>query len=142
MLVQTYDGMLHKMNIIDTSEHEIVENKDHLVFVMNNSGREYLMSNKNCERIDYDMIDRLMKGICIDTKKFQKLYNRLIYRQTPQNLKPAQFNRFVPQSFLLNTNPTIWRLLNRTIYRHDDEGHWLRNLDSRHQMRNKNMPAS
>lgn len=80
ILVQTYDGMLHRMNIIDNNEHEIVENKDHLVFVMNNSGREYLLSNKNCIKIDYDMVDRLMKGIRVDTLKFQKLYNRLIYR--------------------------------------------------------------
>lgn len=81
VLVQTYDGMLHRLNIIDNAEHEIVENKDHLVFVMNNSGREYLIANKNAQKIDYDMIDRLMKGVCIDTQKFQKLYNRLIYRQ-------------------------------------------------------------
>lgn len=67
ILVQTYDGMLHRLNVIDNNEHEIVENKDHLVFVMNNSGREYLLANKNCAKIDYDMIDRLMKGVCIDT---------------------------------------------------------------------------
>ena len=81
LLAQTYDGMLHRLNIIDNNEHEIVESKDHLVFVMNNSGREYLLANKNCAKIDYDIIDRLIKGICIDTQKFQKLYNRLIYRQ-------------------------------------------------------------
>lgn len=81
ILVQTYDGMLHRLNVIDNNEHEIVENKDHLVFVMNNSGREYLLANKNCAVIDYDLIDRLMKGICIDTLKFQKLYNHLLFRQ-------------------------------------------------------------
>jgi hypothetical protein len=80
VLVQTYDGMLHRMNIIDNNEHEIVENKDHLVFVMNNSGREYLLSNKDCKVIDYDLVDRLIKGIRVDTLKFQKLYNRLLYR--------------------------------------------------------------
>lgn len=73
--------MLHRMNVIDNNEHEIVENKDHLVFVINNSGREYLLSNKNCVKIDYDLVDRLMKGVCIDTLKFTKLYNRLLYRQ-------------------------------------------------------------
>jgi len=70
ILVQTFDGMFHRMNIIDNDEHEIVENKDHLVFVMNNSGREYLLRNKNCPKIDYDIIDRLMKGIRVDTQKF------------------------------------------------------------------------
>lgn len=72
--------MFHRLNIIDNQEHEIVENKDHLVFVMNNSGREYLVANKNCAVIDYDLIDRIMKGISVDTLKFQKLYNRLLYR--------------------------------------------------------------
>jgi hypothetical protein len=59
--------MLHRLNIIDNYEHEIVENKDHLVFVMNNSGREFLVANKNCAKLDYDLVDRIMKGICIDT---------------------------------------------------------------------------
>lgn len=62
--------MLHRLNIIDNKEHEIVENKDHLVFVLNNSGREYLLANKNASVIDYDTIDRVMKGICVDTLKF------------------------------------------------------------------------
>lgn len=80
ILIQTYDKMLHRLNIIDNQEHEIVENKDHLVFVMNNAGREYLLANKNAQRIDYELIDRVMKGICVDTMKFAKLYNRLLYR--------------------------------------------------------------
>jgi hypothetical protein len=125
VLVQTYDGMLHRMNIIDNNEHEIVENKDHLVFVMNNSGREYLLSNKDCKVIDYDLVDRLIKGIRVDTLKFQKLYNRLLYRQTPTNLRPSTFNRFIPQAFDLRSSRTIWKLLNRTIYR-DDDPTWLR----------------
>ena len=83
ILVQTFDGMFHRMNIIDNDEHLIVEKKDHLKFVMINSGRKYLLSNKNCIKIDYDMVDRLMKGVRVDTLKFQKLYNRLIFRQTP-----------------------------------------------------------
>lgn len=72
--------MFHRMNIIDNDEHLIVEKKDCLTFVMINSGRKYLLSNKNCVQIDYDMVDRLMKGVRVDTMKFQKLYNRLLYR--------------------------------------------------------------
>ena len=68
--METYDKMLHKLNIIDNEEHEIVENKDHLLFVMNNSGREFLIANKNAPVIDYDLLDRVLKGICIDTNKF------------------------------------------------------------------------
>ena len=59
--------MLHKLNIIDNEEHEIIDNKDHLVFVINNSGREYLLANKKVPVIDYDLLDRIMKGICVDT---------------------------------------------------------------------------
>lgn len=70
VVVETFDGMLHRMNIADNESHEIVENKDHLVFVMNNAGREYLIANKNCVKIDYDLIDRVIKGIYIDTGKF------------------------------------------------------------------------
>jgi hypothetical protein len=63
LIVETYDKMLHKFNIIDNQEHEIVDNENHLVFVMNNSGREYLIVNKNAAVIDYDLLDRICKGI-------------------------------------------------------------------------------
>ena len=72
--------MFHRMNIIDNQEHIIVEEKDHLLFVINNAGREYTVCNKKAALIDYDLVDRVMKGICVDTKKFQKLYHRLLYR--------------------------------------------------------------
>jgi hypothetical protein len=62
--------MFHRMNIIDNDEHLIIENKDSLTFVMINSGRKYLISNKNAVKIDYDMVDRLMKGVRVDTLKF------------------------------------------------------------------------
>jgi hypothetical protein len=61
------------------------------------------------------------------------------------NLRPTTFNRFVPQSFNINSNSTIWRTLNRTVYRDLDEAEnrrWLRNEDTRSELRDKNMPAS
>jgi len=79
--MQTYDGMLHRMNIIDNHYHTVVDTKNGLEFIINNSGREYIVNNKGAKTIDYELIDRIIKGIAIDTKKFQKLYNRLIYRQ-------------------------------------------------------------
>lgn len=83
---------------------------------MNNSGREYLLANKNAVTLDYDLVDRIMKGIQVDTLKFTKLYNRLMYRQTPMNLRPSSFERFVPRAFLPESR-TVWKILNRTIYR-------------------------
>lgn len=62
--------MLHRLNVIENEEHSIVESGDHLVFVFNNGGRTYIAANKNVKSIDYDVIDRIMKGICIDTGKF------------------------------------------------------------------------
>lgn len=79
--MQTQDGMLHRLNIIDNGSHTVIDKKDHLVFAVNNCGREYYITSKGCDKIDYDLIDKMMKGVAIDTKKFQKLYNRLIYRK-------------------------------------------------------------
>jgi hypothetical protein len=68
--MQTFDGMLHKMNIIDSESHQIVEKKNHLLFVIDNSGRNYVLSNNNCKVIDYDLLDRVMKCVRVDTGKF------------------------------------------------------------------------
>jgi len=81
ILVQTHDCMLHRLNIIDNNSHTIIEKKNYLIFVINNCGREYYISSKDCDIIDYDIIDRMIKGVAIDTKKFQKLYHRLLYRK-------------------------------------------------------------
>jgi hypothetical protein len=69
LLAQTMDNMFHKFSIIDNLEHEIIEDDNFLSFEMNNSGRSYLISNAGAEHIDYDILDRILKGICIDTMK-------------------------------------------------------------------------
>ena len=58
------------MNIVGNEKYEIVEQKDHLSFIIENGGREFVMSTKNCPYIDFDIIDRIIKGIQIDTHKF------------------------------------------------------------------------
>lgn len=55
-------------------------------------------------------------------------------------MRPAKFYRYVPQSWDINSNATIWKILNRTIY-HNDSQSWLRNKDSRRQLEDKNMTA-
>lgn len=62
--------MLHRLNIIDNTEHEIIENNKSLTFVMTNSGRPFFLNNKDAIHIDYDIIDRILKGICVDSKRF------------------------------------------------------------------------
>jgi len=61
--MQTFDGMLHKMNIMDNNHYKLVEKKDHMLFFIDNSGREYVVSTKNSKTLDYDLLDRVMKSI-------------------------------------------------------------------------------
>lgn len=82
LIVETFDGMLHKLNIMDNREHEITESKDKsLIFVMVNSGREFYISAKNAEKIDYDLIDRVIRAICVNTKHSQQVFHHLISKQ-------------------------------------------------------------
>jgi hypothetical protein len=37
---------------------------------MTNSGRDYAIANKDSAKIDFDLIDRIIKGIRVDTLKF------------------------------------------------------------------------
>ena len=41
-------------------------------------------------------------------------------------MRPLKFEKFVPQVDDLRSNKTVWKILNRTIYRNDDPA-WLRN---------------
>ena len=104
VLLQTYDGMLHKLNLKDNNEHDVIDEKDSLTFVMYNSGRDFILRGKDAVKIDFDILDRILKGVPIDSKKYQKLYNRLTYRQLPANLKPTHFHRYVPQVFNPNSS--------------------------------------
>lgn len=137
LVVETMDGLLHKLNIIDNREHELTEAKDKsLLFVMSNSGREFIIAAKNSEKIDYDMIDRIIRAICVDTSRSQEVYHHLISNPMPKNLRPQVFNEYKPRHHeSLNSSAFLWRYANRTIYRSSDiEGadkkflHWLRNV--------------
>ena len=78
----TYDGLFHKMNIVHNTHHNILHKKgDELVFVMVNCGREFKMSNKAAKFVDYDLIDRIIHSVPLDTTRHQSLYHNLIYKQ-------------------------------------------------------------
>jgi len=117
VVVQTYDKIMHKLNVYDNLDYEMVERKKDTIFVITNSGREYLISLNRSVHIDYDIIDRIMKGTSIDTQRSRNGYNRLIFRAMPPNLRPSQVNRFAPQFTDLKATATLWHILNRTIYR-------------------------
>ena len=82
VVCQTYDGVMHKMNIVHNHKHEIqiTKTKD-LIFVMHNCKREFMLTNKDAKMFDYDLIDRVVKAVAIDTEKHQSLYHHLIYKQ-------------------------------------------------------------
>lgn len=55
------------------------------------------------------------------------------------NLRPSKLNKYTPQSYDIGQSRTIWKILNRTIYREDEENQWLRNKDSRAELSIKNL---
>ena len=70
LVIETYDGVLHKVNIIENIEHEIIDSKDKsIVFVMKNAGREFYLSTKNAGKLDYNLIDRVVRAICVETDR-------------------------------------------------------------------------
>ncbi len=70
LILETYDGVLHKVNIIENREHELIDAKDKsIVFVMRNSGREFYFSTKNAIKLDYNLMDRVIRAICVDTDR-------------------------------------------------------------------------
>mgnify|MGYP004238950171 FL=1 len=71
---------MHKLNLIDNDEFDITTQKDKSMhFIIINSGRQYFLSNKDVVGVmDYDLIDRLVRGISIDTERSQKVFHHLI----------------------------------------------------------------
>ena len=82
LVIETYDGVLHKVNIIENREHEIIDSKDKsIVFVMKNAGREFYLSTKNAVKLDYNLIDRVIRAICVETDRSTQVFHHLISKQ-------------------------------------------------------------
>lgn len=58
------------------------------------------------------------------------------------NLRPTTFNRYIPQSFSVNSNQTLWRLKNRTIYAEAEDNQWLRNAGPKSELKETNIPTN
>lgn len=81
-MLETYDKVLHKVNIIENREHETIDAKDKsIVFVMRNAGREFYLSTKNAVKIDYNLIDRVIRAICVNTDRSTQVFHHLISKQ-------------------------------------------------------------
>ena len=82
IVCETYDGMMHKMNICLNTEYEIkVGKKKELTWIMSNCKRDFVVSNKDAHYIDYDLIDKLIHAVPIDTTRHQSLYHNLIFKK-------------------------------------------------------------
>merc|ERR1719232_601432 len=97
MVIETFDQTLHKVNILDNHENSFEEAKDgSLIFVMVNNGRPFKLACKDAELIDYDLTDRIVKAITIETGRSQQFYHHLISRPTPMNLRPYSCTHYKP----------------------------------------------
>ena len=97
LLLRTHCGVLHKLDILHNDSHYLDKNKDNsLVFVVENGGREYAINSQNAEVIDYKLLDKYVRAICIDTSRASGNYHHLTSRQTPANLRPTEFRKQVP----------------------------------------------
>ena len=82
VVCETFDDVMHKLNIGLNTEYEVkVKKNKELVWVMSNCKRDYLMSNKDAAYVDYDLIDRIIHAVPVDTIKHLSLYHHLIYKR-------------------------------------------------------------
>ena len=81
-MIQTCDGLLHKLNIMDNGEYEIVDTHDKsLVFSMKNSGREFYLSSKNAKDADFNLIGRFVRAICVDTRRSTGVFQHILNKE-------------------------------------------------------------
>lgn len=138
IVCETFDGLMHKMNINLNTEYEIlVSKKQELTWVMTNCKRDFLLANKEAHYVDYDLVDKIIHAVPIDTERHQSLYHNLIFKRLPANLRPlsliahkpsAANERQVTNLALINSSRVLWKMQSRSIYRPSDVWpHWLRN---------------
>lgn len=76
------DSALHKCNIINNDSYEIVDSGDGgLVFIMDNSAREFSFSTKFAKKCDIHMLDRVIRGIQVDTKKNTRVFHHQLAKE-------------------------------------------------------------
>lgn len=61
VVCQTQDGVMHKLNILQNTHHDIKIGKNkELTFEMTNCGRDFRLSNVGARHLDYDIVDRVI----------------------------------------------------------------------------------
>lgn len=75
------DGLMHKLNICLNTEYDIkIDKKKRLTWVMSNCKREFVIENHNAKYVDYDLIDKIVHSVPIDTYRHQSLFHNLIFK--------------------------------------------------------------
>lgn len=73
LVCQTTDGVFHKLNILQNTHHDIIVGKGkgkELTFEMTNNGRNFYILSNRPKFIDFDLIDRVIHMVPIDTKRY------------------------------------------------------------------------
>jgi hypothetical protein len=66
-LLKTYDGVWHKICIQDIKKYRMNDKKKHLQIDMKVGDRVFVLSTKNKTFVNFEVLDKIIKGICIQT---------------------------------------------------------------------------
>lgn len=81
ILLLTSDGVYHKVCIQDIVSYKMIEKKGFMNIVINCSYRKYLICTQNKEYVNFEILDKIIKGVCIETS------TRKANIRTPLNLR-------------------------------------------------------
>lgn len=100
ILVKTLDGIMHKLCIQDMLKYELIDRAKHMDISINNGGRQYLLSTKNKEFVNFELLDKIIKGVCIQTS------HEKTRARPPANLRNERIVYVKPEKVLGFTRPT------------------------------------
>lgn len=66
-LVKTFDGVWHRICIQDIKKYRMNDKKKHIQIDMKVGDRVYVLSTKNKTYVNFEVLDKIIKGICIQT---------------------------------------------------------------------------
>lgn len=67
IVLKTYDSVWHKVSIQDILSYKMVDKKKYIEILLNLKERTYILSTKNKKMINFEILDKIMKGVCIQT---------------------------------------------------------------------------
>ena len=101
------DGTHTKLSVQDIDEYSMKEKKGKAVFELTYNRVVYTLDTGKKLAVNFELLDRIMRGIVIDTEGRQK-------KKLPKNLLPLEVDVLHPSS-IDNGAETIRRMRNGTI---------------------------